>query len=64
MEDEDNLNEFSDPDFVAAITNFVKNYGRDVPSVGPRGANAHMGTGEQMARPCQCCASAHGVGTN
>jgi hypothetical protein len=64
MESENDLNEFSDPDFVAAITSFVQNYGRDVPSVEGRGPSTLMGAGEQMARPCACCASAHGVGTN
>jgi len=54
------INELSNPDFAAAITRFVKNYGRDVSSTEDGRSSVDMGASEQVARPCQCCAVPHG----
>jgi hypothetical protein len=64
MESENDLNEFSDPDFVAAITSFVQNYGRDVSPVESRGLSTDMGEGEGVARSSQRRTGVDCVGTN
>lgn len=56
---EEAINELSNSDFATAITSFVKNYGRDVSSVGGRRPPTDMGTSEEVARPCTCCAVPH-----
>jgi len=54
------INELSNPDFAAAITRFVKNYGRDVSSDNERRTPSNVGVREQVVRSSQRCTVPHG----
>ena len=54
------INEPSNPDFAAAITRFVQDYGRDVSSTGGRRPPVDVGASKEVARPCTCCSVPHG----